>query len=172
MSSISAVMKTAGWAIRSGDDEHHLRESLTPIFQLLSKLRKAIGEDIISVDLELVGINSGDIFDPSCMENAHPETGTYWDERQPEAATVTGTVGLGLLRTATQRSMTGRVRRQRDLVSKPRVVLEGSIQEILGPPPQDGASLDDETPFILQMARSEMSLRRRVNADELRWVYV
>jgi hypothetical protein len=172
MRTLVSVMKAAGWVTRSDDDGRHLQQRLVPIFQLLVKLRRGMGEEVIAVDLELVGINSGEKFDQVSMEASYSDSRSQIADggggsSKPEV--VVSTVGLGLLRTGAITAKMGRRRRQRELVLKPRVMLEGSIQEILGPPSPAGSG---RKPEFGDGLRSELLLRSPANVDELLWVHV
>ncbi|KAJ2917959.1 hypothetical protein MD484_g2422, partial [Candolleomyces efflorescens] len=65
-----SIMKAAGWVALPDDGGRHLQQRLAPIFQLLVELRRAMGEVVTAVDLELVGINSGEPFDQISMQAA------------------------------------------------------------------------------------------------------
>ena len=70
MGSIFSVMKIAGWTTRPGEAVDPLRTRMALIVALLTELREAMGEDVISVNLEIVGINEEASFNRASMENA------------------------------------------------------------------------------------------------------
>ncbi|RXW13257.1 hypothetical protein EST38_g12597 [Candolleomyces aberdarensis] len=132
---ICSIMSVAGWATRSDDEMAQVEERLGSIFKLLLDLRKATGEDVTSADLEISIISPGQVFNPSHMEDAYTDGRGSSKSKKSAPETVVITSGLGLQRLVVKRLKTGRVQRQAEILSMPKVVLEKTIKEALEPPP-------------------------------------
>jgi hypothetical protein len=95
MQGLDSILDVAGWSIQESD-RRQLEMRLPRLFEAVKSLRKAIREDITSIDLEVATIEAGTIFDADYME-PHWMSSLFlerWEERTSEE--VIGTTGLGL----------------------------------------------------------------------------
>ena len=135
MSGLLSVLVIAGWSTREPDQQHQFERRLPPIFKAVQDLRKALGEDITSMDMDVAIIDPDDSFDPTYMEDgygyARVSSGSW--KKTPEK--VSGTTGLGLQKiTMKRRTSKGPVLRS-EMVLFPKVVLEGTVKEAMDPAP-------------------------------------
>ena len=66
MQGLDSILDVAGWSIQESD-RRQLETRLPRLFEAVKNLRKAIGEDITSIDLEVTTIEAGAIFDTDFM---------------------------------------------------------------------------------------------------------
>ena len=133
MGGLLSVLVIAGWSTREPEHQHQFERRLPPIFEAIQDLRKALGEDVTSMDMKVVIIDPGEAFQPTYMEDAW-----YWDARAgsgkktPEK--VSGTTGLGLHKISMKHMSKGPVPYS-ELVLFPKVALEGMVKEAMDPAP-------------------------------------
>lgn len=133
MSGIVSIMSIAGWATRTYDEMDQVEQRLTSIFTPLLELRKAIGEDVTSVDLEIVTVNPRVRFNPRAMEDAHARPTSTISSVAPDV--VVNTSALGLRKLSARKLQDGGTERQVEVLVLPKVVLERAMEEALDPPP-------------------------------------
>jgi len=135
MLGILSVMSVAGWTTQAADEHEQIEKRLTSIFKPLLDLRKAIGEDVTSADLEIAVIEPSTPFDPDYMEDAYEDGRNAPKSKKSAPEAVVSTSGLGLKKITVKKLKTGGVQRQAEMLSMPKVVLEKTIKEALEPPP-------------------------------------
>ncbi|KAJ2935093.1 hypothetical protein H1R20_g2037, partial [Candolleomyces eurysporus] len=133
MMAIRSVMTVAGWATRSDDEMTQIEKRLGSIFELILALRKAMGEDVTSADLEISIIAHGQTFDPSYMEDAYADGGMASKSEKSVPERVICTSGLGLRRLVGKKS--GEGKKQAEFLLMPRVVLEETVMALVPLPP-------------------------------------
>ncbi|KAJ3539372.1 hypothetical protein NMY22_g4767 [Coprinellus aureogranulatus] len=136
MINILSIMGVAGWAVRHDDETEQIEKRLASIFKPLLELRKAIGEDVTSADLDIAVIEPRTIFDPRTMEDEYADgrsASSKSTNSAPEA--VVSTSGLGLKKLTVKKLKEGGVQRYMEMLALPKVVLEKTIKEALEPPP-------------------------------------
>ena len=133
MSGLLSVLVIAGWSTREPVHQDQFERHLPPIFKAVQDLRKALGEDVTSIDMEVAIIDPGDAFDPTYMEDgygyARVSSGSW--KKTPEK--VSGTTGLGLHKISMKHKSKGLVPHS-EMVLFPKVVLEGTVKEAMDPP--------------------------------------
>ncbi|EDR07721.1 uncharacterized protein LACBIDRAFT_327656 [Laccaria bicolor S238N-H82] len=94
-------------------------------------LRKALGEDITSIDITVTTIDPGTNFDSAFMVNGWPTL-----TRENTLGTVSGTTGLGLKKVMAPGPFTAGVSLapNADVIYRPKVILERTVTEALVPP--------------------------------------
>ena len=95
MQRLDSILNVAGWSIQESD-RCQLETRLPSLFEAVKRLRKAIGEDITSIDLEVATIEAGTIFDTDFMK---PHCMSSWfleGRKEGTSEQVIGTTGLGL----------------------------------------------------------------------------
>ena len=152
-------MAVAGWSTRSHSNHNdntsssdsptvqsdtftEIKKRFPNIFNSLLDLRKATGQGVGSVDLEIGIIRYGQPFDPSYMEDVFAdglrrslsESETRNDNGTP-LEPVSNTSALGLQKIVMERAEDGRVQRHAEILSMPKVVLEKTMKELLEPAP-------------------------------------
>ena len=132
MGGLLSVLVIAGWSTREPVHQHQFERRLPPIFKGVQDLRKALGEDVTSMDMEVALIDPGEAFNPAYMEDAW-----YWDARagsgKKTPKKVSGTTGLGLHKISMKHTSKGLVPHS-EMVLFPKVVLEGTVKEAMDPP--------------------------------------
>jgi hypothetical protein len=100
------------------------------------KLRKTVGEELTSADIQPYLIASGNGYDPVCADLE------YEDERNAtagnEGKTVACSLGVGLYCIRQKQSSGGRFLEEREPILKPKVVLQRTLMEITEPSPGEG----------------------------------
>ena len=96
MSGLLSVLLIAGWSTREPDHQHQFERRLPPIFEAVQDLRKALGEDVTSMDMEVAVINSGESFNTTYMEDEYEDARASSVSGKKFSEKVSGTTGLGL----------------------------------------------------------------------------
>ena len=124
------IFALARWPTPNENQKILFEEQFPPIFNAIRDLRKALGEDIMSIDIEVATIDPGTTFDSALMENGWP---ALTKERASEI--VSGTTGLGLKKVIMKPSTDGdSLAPNVDVICRPKVILERTVQEALVPP--------------------------------------
>ena len=134
MNGLLSVLVIAGWSTREPGQQHQFERRLPPVFKVVQDLRKALGEDVTSMDMEVAIIDPGEAFDPTYMEDGYGDARASSGSRKKDPQKVSGTTGLGLRRTSMKRMSKGRVLHS-EMVLLPKVVLEGTVKEAMNPAP-------------------------------------
>jgi hypothetical protein len=122
------ILVTAGWA---GSIEQvrtaivtKFRDRLVVVAKQAIRLRKTIGEDIISSDYDVLYVKQGDEFDPAIMDDAYAEepSNSQLDRRISVGVLCSE---LGLRRITKENRENGRTE---SLVMKPKVVLHSELK--------------------------------------------
>jgi hypothetical protein len=95
MQGLDSVLDVAGWSIQESD-RRQLEMRLPLLFEAVKILRKAIGEDITSIDLEVATIEAGTIFDTDFMKPHWMSSLFLEGRKEGTLEEVIGTTGLGL----------------------------------------------------------------------------
>ena len=95
MQGLDNILNVAGWSIQ-GSDRRQLETRLPRLFEAVKNLRKAIGEDVTSIDLEVATIEAGTIFDTDFMEPHWMSSLFLKGRKEGTLEEVIGTTGLGL----------------------------------------------------------------------------
>jgi len=133
MGGLLSVLIIAGWSTRE-PHQHQFEGRLPPIFKAVQDLRKALGEDIISMDMEVATIEPGEAFNPSYMEDEYEDDGAFYRSGNKIPKKVSGTTGLGLHKISMKRTSKDMVPHS-EMVLFPKVVLEGTMKDAMDPPP-------------------------------------
>ncbi|EDR03088.1 uncharacterized protein LACBIDRAFT_295342 [Laccaria bicolor S238N-H82] len=86
---LSCIFHTAGWTTRNQDEEYQFEKRLPAILKFVHDIRVALGEDVISADIEIAVIEPGTPFSSKLMKN------NYDDGKD---GSISGTTGMGLRR--------------------------------------------------------------------------
>ena len=140
MNGLLSVLVTAGWSTRESDQQHQFERRLSPIFKAVQDLRKALGEDVTSMDMEVAIIDPGDAFDPTYMEDGYGDARASSGSGKKTPEKVSGTTGLGLQKISMKRTSKGPVAHS-EMVLFPKVVLEGTVKEAMDPAPPPASRL-------------------------------
>jgi len=137
MSGLLGVLIIAGWSTREPDQQHQFERPLPLIFEAVQDLRKALGEFVTSMDMVVVIIEPGEVFNPTYMEDGYEDSRASSGSAKKNPKKVSGTTGLGLQKISMKRTSKGPVS-QLEMVLFPKVVLEGTVKEAMdpGPPPE------------------------------------
>lgn len=129
VNAIKGILDVAGWSIRDADQEH-LERVLLPLSKAVQGLRKAVGEDVTSLDMEVTTIDAGQIFDAEHMDDGFGGPGKSSSPSRLKIASapekVVGTTGLGL---RTRKGQTN----ENESILLPQVALEGVLKEAMKP---------------------------------------
>jgi hypothetical protein len=134
MSGLLGVLIVVGWSTREPDQQDRFERCLPPIFKAVQDLRKTLGEDIISMDMEVAIIEPGEAFNPTYMEDGYGDTRASSGTGKKTPEKVGGTTGLGLCKISMKRMSKGPVPHS-EMVLFPKVVLEGMVKEAIDPAP-------------------------------------
>jgi len=134
MSGLLNVLIIAGWSTREPDQQHQFERCLPLIFKAVQDLRKALGEDLASMDMEVAIIDPGEAFNPTYMEDGYGDARASSRSGKKIPEKVSGTTGLGLHKISIKRTSKGPVP-QLEMVLFPKVVLEGTVKKALDPAP-------------------------------------
>ena len=93
MQGLDSILDVAGWSIQESG-RWQVETRLPRLFEAVKNLRRAIGEDITSIDLEVATIEAGTIFDTDYME-PHWMSSLFLEHREGTLEVI-GTTGLGL----------------------------------------------------------------------------
>ncbi|KAJ2912173.1 hypothetical protein MD484_g8242, partial [Candolleomyces efflorescens] len=139
---IRSIMAVAGSPTVQPDTFTQIKKRFPNIFNSLLDLRKATGQDVGSVDLEIGIIRYGQPFDPSYMEDVFADglrrslsKSETRNDNDTRSEPVSNTSALGLQKIVMERAEDGRVQRHAEILSMPKVVLEKTMKELLEPPP-------------------------------------
>lgn len=128
MHAIKGILDVAGWSIQEEGQEVFER-LLSPLSKAVQSLRKALGEDVTSMDMEVTTIDAGQIFDAEHMEDGFRGGKSSSPSRFKIASApenVVGTTGLGL---RTKKGQTD----EYESILLPQVALEGVLKEAMKP---------------------------------------
>ena len=134
MSGLLDVLLIAGWSTREPDQEDQFERHLPPIFEAVQDLRKALGEDVTSMDMEVAIIDSGQAFNPTYMADEYEDARASSVSGKKFSEKVSGTTGLGLHKISMKQTSKGPVSHS-EMVLFPKVVLEGTVKEAMDPAP-------------------------------------
>jgi hypothetical protein len=112
-------------------NQHQFERRLPPIFKAVQDLRKAVGEDVTSMDLEIAIFSHGTAFNPTYMEDEYEDARASSGSGKKRAS---WTTGLGLHKISMKRTPKGPVPHL-EMVLSSRVVLEGMVKEAMDPAP-------------------------------------
>ena len=120
------ILAFAGWPAPN-INQKNLFEQFRHIFNAVHDLRKALGEDITSIDIEVATIDPGTTFDPAFMDNGWPSQWSTLD-------IVSGTAGLGLKKVSMKPYTGGDSPVPNvDIIYRPTVILESTVKGALAP---------------------------------------
>ena len=125
---IKGILDVAGWTTQDAGQEHFERV-LSPLSKAVQSLRKALGEDVTSMDMEVTTIDAGQIFDGEHMEDSFGGGKSSSPSRLKISSApenVVGTTGLGL---RTRKGQTD----ENESILLPQVALEGVLKEAMKP---------------------------------------
>ena len=131
---IQSIMSIAGWATRSSEEMCQIEKRISSIFKPTLELRKALGEDMSSLDLDICAEAPGRSFDASYMEDTYTDGRTSAKGTNNAPEKVVGTSGLGLQRNVVTKLKEGGLRRHGELLAMCKVVLESTVKEALAAP--------------------------------------
>ncbi|EDR07710.1 uncharacterized protein LACBIDRAFT_294481 [Laccaria bicolor S238N-H82] len=140
MGGLLSVLVIAGWSTRELDQQHQFERRLPPIFKAVQDLRKALGEDVTSMDMEVAVIDAGDPFNPTYMEDGYGDARASSGSGKKAPEKVSGTTGLGLHKISMRQTSKGPVAHS-EMVLFPKVVLEGTVKEAMDPAPPPASKL-------------------------------
>ena len=124
------IFAFARWPTPNANQKNLFEEQFPPIFNAIRDLRKALGEDITSIDIEVATIDPGTTFDSAFMDNGWPAL-----TKESTLEIVSGTTGLGLKKVIMKPSMEGAsLAPNANVIYRPKVILERTVQEALVPP--------------------------------------
>ena len=95
MQGLDSILDVAGWSIQESD-RRQLEARLPRLFEAVKNLRKAIGEDITSIDFEVTTIEAGAIFDNDFMRPHRMSSLFLEGRKEGTLEEVIGTTELGL----------------------------------------------------------------------------
>lgn len=119
---VKGILDIAGWSIREVDRQQ-FEKRIPPLLKAVKNLRKALSEDITSMDVEVIVPQAGSNFDPNWMEDG------FGDKKSRLLGTqekVVGTTGLGL---GKRKDGMNEV----EMMLFPQVALEGVMEEAMKP---------------------------------------
>ena len=123
------ILAFAGWPTSNANQKNLFEEQLPPIFNAVRDLRKALGEDITSIDIEVATVVPGMTFDSAFMDNGWPAL-----TKGSTLEIVSGTTGLGLKKIIMKPSTEGDCLVPNvDVIYRPKVILESTVKGALPP---------------------------------------
>jgi hypothetical protein len=134
MNGLLSVLAIAGWSTREPDQQQQFEGCLPPVFKAVQDVRKALGEDVTSMDMEVAIVEPGAAFNPTYMEDGYGDARTSSGSGKKTPEKVSGTTGLGLQKISMKRTLKGPVPHT-EMVLFPKVVLEGTVKEAMDPAP-------------------------------------
>ena len=140
MDGLLSVLVIAGWSTREPEHQHQFERHLPPIFKAVQDLRRALGEDVTSMDMAVASIDPGHSFDPTYMEDGYWDPGASSGSGKKTPERVSGTTGLGLHQTSMKQTSKGPVLHS-EMVLFPKVALEGMVKEAMDPAPPPASRL-------------------------------
>jgi len=124
------IFAFAGWPTPNTNQKNLFEEQFPPIFNAIRDLRKALGEDITSIDIEVATIDPGTTFDSAFMDNGWPAL-----TKESASDIISGTTSLGLKKVIMKPSTEGdSLTPNADVICRPKVILERTVQKALVPP--------------------------------------
>jgi hypothetical protein len=124
------ILVFACWPIPNMNQKNLIEEQFPPIFDAVRDLRKVLGENITSINIEVSTIDPGTTFDSAFMDNGWPAL-----TKGNALEIVSGTTGLGLKKVIMKPSTEGDgLAPNADVICRPKVILERTVQEALVPP--------------------------------------
>jgi hypothetical protein len=121
------ILAFACWRTPNANQKNLFEEQFPPIFKAVRDLRKALGEDITSIDIEVATIDPGTTFDSAFMDNGWPAL-----KKENTSEIVSGTTGLGLKKVIMKPSTEGdSLAPNADVICRPKVILERTVKEAL-----------------------------------------
>jgi len=73
MNELLSVLVIAGWSTREPDQPDQVERHLPSIFKAMQDLRKVLGEDVTSMDMEVGIVDPGKTFNPTYMEDGYED---------------------------------------------------------------------------------------------------
>ncbi|KIJ93869.1 hypothetical protein K443DRAFT_111429 [Laccaria amethystina LaAM-08-1] len=143
MNGLLSVLVTTGWSTHEPDQQHQFERCLPPVFKAVQDLRKSLGEDVTSVDMEVAIVNPGEAFNPMWMEDGYGDARALSGSGKKALEKVSGTTGLGLRKISMKRTSKGQVPHSQ-MVLLPKVVLEDTVKEAMDPAPPPWSRLRKE----------------------------
>ena len=122
------IFAFARWPTPNANQKNLFEEQFPPIFNAIRDLRKALGQDITSIDIEVVTIDPGTTFDSAFMDNGWPAL-----TKENTLEIVVGTTSLGLKKVITSTEGDS-LAPNSDVICRPKVILERTVQGALVPP--------------------------------------
>lgn len=120
---LSCILHTAGWTTRNQDERYQFEKRLPAILKFVQDVRVALGEDVVSADIEIAVIEPGTPFNPRLMKN-------NYDGRK--IGSISGTTGMGLKRIVMESTSDGFFPHSKTAsLPRPRVILEGTFKDIV-----------------------------------------
>jgi len=124
------IFAFARWPTPNANQKNLFEEQFPPIFNAIRDLRKALGEDITSIDIEVATIDPGTTFDSAFMDNGWPAL-----TKESASDIISGTTSLGLKKVIMKPSTEGdSLTPNADVICRPKVILERTAQKALVPP--------------------------------------
>jgi hypothetical protein len=123
------ILAFARWPAPNENEKNLIEEQFPPIFTAVHDLRKALGEDITSIDIEVATIVPGMAFDSAFMDNG-------WSAltKGSTLEIVSGTTGLGLNKVIMKPSTeSDSLLPNVDVIYRPKVILESTVKGALVP---------------------------------------
>ncbi|KAF5321821.1 hypothetical protein D9619_002185 [Psilocybe cf. subviscida] len=127
---LQRAMQLAGWTLTNLELRQTLPEKMQPVFRAAEKLRRAMGEQFTSADIEIATVEWYTPF------SAHEMEDDWGDSRNSSSSVqeiVGGTTGLGLKRRVAHDGSDEII--SYETILPPKVVFMSSLREIAEPPP-------------------------------------
>ena len=121
------ILAFAGWPALNANQKNLFEKQFPHIFNAVHDLRKALGEVITSIDIEVATIDPGTTFDSAFMDNG-------WGSQGSTLEIVSGTTGLGLKKVMKPSTGGDSLVPNVDIISRPVVILESTVKGALAPP--------------------------------------
>ena len=118
------ILAFACWPTPNTNQKNLFEEQFLPIFNAIRDLRKALGENMTSIDIEVATIDPGTTFDSAFMDNGWAAL-----TKENTSEIVSGTTGLGLTTKGVSHVPNS------DVIYRPKVILERTVKEALMPLP-------------------------------------
>ena len=129
MDGLLDILAFVRWPAPNADQKSLFEEQFPPIFNAVRDLRKALGEDITSIDIEVATIDPGMTFNSAFMDNGWPTL-----TKRSTLEIVSGTTGLGLKTVIMKPSTEGvSLVPNVDVIYRPKVILESTVKGALMP---------------------------------------
>ena len=122
---------------RSLEKFEPLLQLLPSIFKAINELRMAIGEKILSADLDIIAFEYDRTYDPAKMNVAYSASGGRHSSGKQTPEVIVGTVGIGLKKLITERSRHRSAKdsdvQQYQILIPAEIVLKSTFDKALGP---------------------------------------